>query len=578
MEIQDSENRRALNLIWNAARDYTFDPDFKVFDETGCAERYWNSIIGAVRRHYDYPQLMELFHSFQGMLDQNLYENLLWLGLENCTFLREEKERPALPALRKSYARRVVSMSRAKKTDRLLDVLEEAHFRRALGEDPQLEPRDRELLDALEYGADLTTEDIVARTKRLFREYLQYVPLEEAPVEEDEPRWKRTFLPNVSGHRKTAHVDLPAVRGFAFGFGEYRSVGGGTRTPGKSRLAFHLPALSAQTEEGLREYIQNYFGAPLYDSTQTQKLEGQLCTGNHRACHLHFTRGSYGDPKLAKGYAGFQKRAVLKQMEKNRRFYQEHLARNRNSIARLTSRIRNALMTQLELSVIRSSTGLLEGGRVWRATELNDEKVFRKQLRGDSGDLSVDILLDASTSQLYRQESISTQAYIIAESLTRCNIPTRVYSFCSMSGYTVVNLFRDYEETKKNDNVFHYFTTGCNRDGLAVRVAAHMLEQTNREHKMLIILSDVKPNDVVRVQTEAHTVRDYAEEVGVMDTASEVLRARMRGISVVCVFTGEDSDLPAARTVYGRDFSRIRSLNQFADTVGTLIQNQIRSF
>ena len=36
-------------------------------------------------------------------------------------------------------------------------------------------------------------------------------------------------------------------------------------------------------------------------------------------------------------------------------------------------------------------------------------------------------------------------------------------------------------------------------------------------------------------------------------------------------------DLPAAHTIYGRNFARIRSLDQFADTVGALIQNQIRS-
>ena len=45
----------------------------------------------------------------------------------------------------------------------------------------------------------------------------------------------------------------------------------------------------------------------------------------------------------------------------------------------------------------------------------------------------------------------------------------------------------------------------------------------------------------------------------------------------MCVFTGKDDDLPAAHTIYGRNFARIRSLDQFTDTVGALIQNQIRS-
>ena len=60
------------------------------------------------------------------------------------------------------------------------------------------------------------------------------------------------------------------------------------------------------------------------------------------------------------------------------------------------------------------------------------------------------------------------------------------------------------------------------------------------------------------------------------DTALEVRRARADGIAVVCVFTGNDEDLPGAKLVYGRDFARIQSLEKLADTVGMLIQNQIK--
>ena len=61
-----------------------------------------------------------------------------------------------------------------------------------------------------------------------------------------------------------------------------------------------------------------------------------------------------------------------------------------------------------------------------------------------------------------------------------------------------------------------------------------------------------------------------------MDTALEVRRARADGIAVVCVFTGNDEDVPSAKMVYGRDFARIQSLDKFADTVGMLIQNQLK--
>ena len=189
----------------------------------------------------------------------------------------------------------------------------------------------------------------------------------------------------------------------------------------------------------------------------------------------------------------------------------------------------------------------------------------------------MDLLLDGSTSQLDRQETVAAQGYMIAESLTRCGIPVRVTSFCSLSGYTVLTRYRDYKETDANERIFHYFTTGCDRDGLGIRALGRELEDSPCEHRLVILLSDAKPNDVIKVLRDG-TYCDYADEVGVLNTAMEVRSLLHRDIAVICVFTGDDEDLPAAHTIYGRNFARIRSLEQFADTVGTLIQNQIRGF
>lgn len=100
------------------------------------------------------------------------------------------------------------------------------------------------------------------------------------------------------------------------------------------------------------------------------------------------------------------------------------------------------------------------------------------------------------------------------------------------------------------------------------------------EHKMLIVLSDVKPLD------PAAKIRRDEKDVGVTydgvralrDTAHEVRRLRAEGISVICIFTGEDDNLPSAKMVYGRDFVRIRDFSLFADTVGKLIIDQMKNY
>ena len=109
-----------------------------------------------------------------------------------------------------------------------------------------------------------------------------------------------------------------------------------------------------------------------------------------------------------------------------------------------------------------------------------------------------------------------------------------------------------------------------------VRLMELDAERAGLEERLDALLSDVKPNDVIQISQSGRFV-DYAGDNGIQNTAMEIRALTYRGISVMCVFTGNDDDLPAAHTVYGRNFARIRSLDQFADTVGALIQNQIRS-
>lgn len=565
MNISENETRRASNLIWNAARDYTFEPQLRVFDREGRAELYWNSVVGAAWRHFDREKLDGFFRSFDGAEDQGLFENLTWMALENAVFLRERADRPALPRLREEYARRAVGeMADSLET---ADLLELAHFRRVLGQPAKLPPREQALLEALEPGPDLDTDALIARLQAVFAERFGYRP------GQAQAGCRRRGLFGGEWFAGKKKQQLPPVRGFAFGYGKYSD--GGSQVAKRNRSELGLPVV--QTPEGLKKYIRDYFGPPCCPEKELAEMERDYCTGNHRSCHIHFTRGLSADRSIPKGYVGAQKKANIKRTVRNRAFYREHLVQNQMTINRLTSQLRSSLLTQMDANAARANAGQLEAGRVWRGLYLQDHKIFARNANNTLGSLSVDILLDASTSQLQRQETIVTQCYIIAESLTRCGLPVRVYSFSSISGYTTLTLFRDYQEPENNDNIFNYFPCGCNRDGLGIRIAAGRMARTDYEHKLLIVLSDVKPNGVVKVETSEGVFQNYADELGIADTAAEVHRAKMNGVSVICVFTGNDADLPAARRVYGHNLARIRSLNQFADTVGKLILMQIKN-
>ena len=60
------------------------------------------------------------------------------------------------------------------------------------------------------------------------------------------------------------------------------------------------------------------------------------------------------------------------------------------------------------------------------------------------------------------------------------------------------------------------------------------------------------------------------------DAAAEVRQLRQKGLRVSAVFMGEDSSIPAAERIYGKNLARIRGMDQLARAAGRLIQNEIR--
>ena len=126
----------------------------------------------------------------------------------------------------------------------------------------------------------------------------------------------------------------------------------------------------------------------------------------------------------------------------------------------------NSILLHMQPADRKANSGLVNSALAWRAAKLNDEKVFTKKENENAGDISVDILLDASHSQVTRAHKISSQAYIISEALSRCRVPCRVMSFCSMSGFTVMRIFNDYSSVSDNSSIFNTMQKDATGTGL----------------------------------------------------------------------------------------------------------------
>ena len=519
-DITDLQKRRADNIIWNCAKDYSFAPDFKAYDSEGNVDLYWNLIFGSARRHYEYEKLEKLFQMLDKYRDASLYETIFWNAIEPVLFQTELSGRPVLERLRP-------------------------------------EPEETEL----KFDAEMTTDEIVETARQFF--------FDRYGLYGDGKKRLKYRVPRP--RRMTVDSFLQRGRIVIHDEGLYH----GDVAIGKSDLTIS----TKMTESELRAFLETKFGTSIYPPEHVAQLEKQLCTGNHMFTHLFYTKGEIGE--LHGVYNTFEMHQRKRQQElitNNRAYYQKNLRQNRLQISKLSTGVMNSILLHLQPEKLKASSGSINPALAWRAAILGDGKVFTRTENANAGDISVDILLDASHSQITKAHKISSQAYIIAEALSRCHVPCRVMSFCSMSGFTILRLFNDYS-SGDNSSIFEYYTEGCNRDGLAIRAAGNLISRSPYEHRMLIILSDVKPLDIAKIRKDERDIGTSYDEIRALtDTAHEVRRLRTEGISVICIFTGEDQNLPSAKMVYGQDFVRIRDHSLFAETVGKLIIDQMKQY
>lgn len=169
----EREERRATNLIWNAAGDYGLHPTSRAYDSDGYADVYMNSIVGAVYKYYDYEVIRKLLDGMENAPHGEVYEDLFWTGLENCAYLRAVADRPALRLLRKGYARGILKQAEGRNDMdfSLADRVKLEHYRRALGEGHGLIEREERLLRQLEFPPELTSEQLVERMRQILAEY-----------------------------------------------------------------------------------------------------------------------------------------------------------------------------------------------------------------------------------------------------------------------------------------------------------------------------------------------------------------------------------------------------------------------
>ncbi len=518
----EDERKRAENLVWTAAGDYAFTPDFLSFTEDGSADLYMNLVIGLTHKWLGHPTealLEEVSRSRRAAI----LSDTLWLGIESYVYARELPSRPALAALRtqhaEAYFARLQNLNRQQwmaENKRLLDQ-QTIRWSRVLGRKTRVYAPDRRALaTALELDPTLRADEAAASLRAILTRFFAYRgEAEVKPVHIRLNTVEAWILQHVF-RTEHQHTDTLMMKNT---YAANASAGTPVASDGKHGGAGAM---------GERAYITACFGRSLYTDAELQQLETRLCVGGHRGCHVYVTDGKFGmgssdgrtwlceksgaqmnditrtnqrtedgagkasgtgsriDVAASRGSFFDSETAKVRQDSAqqalaNRRFFESEGELARSLVRRLSARLELTLSDLRENVAVHAPVGRLDPVRAWRMPIVHDPDVFEKQRPEREMPLDVTLLLDASASRMQMQEQLAAEAWILAEALKNCHVPAAVWNFRSLRGYTVLEKMKDFSE-RDCAYLFHFYAAGWNRDGLGLRLAAEELLHGSRRN------------------------------------------------------------------------------------------------
>ncbi len=543
---------RIRNLLWTVSGDYQLDmkPDVSLFLRSKAIALYDGIKQGALARYYDKDMLgLYLVKKIFLQAGENELTFVAQLCIEEAIGDKICEERPGirdmqrqcmedileqefdiLPDLRDIPGRLKVAVLRRrlnngewhveKKLQPFMELIERAgNSTDTLELIRVIDELYNRLMDPNFESMHGTLEQVLAVTMEDLTEYSWEDFLSEEMYEEVLESYAEQLTNSVSGLENSAVTE---------------------EMEEKRQKKRSVKVVTPEMLEKAYTYVELNYGKSYLSEAEEKKINYQMCRGIHSDCSLYFTEGILKNPVKSNYQYEYAKRL----RNKNIWLYHDKHRIVKHNITVLTETLRKSLVLRSETQTVLSDRGMIVPSRLWRIGRTNDAKLFQQELKGEISDFVVDVLIDASGSQMKRQGDVALQAYIISEALSNVDIPYRVMSFCTFWDYTIMHRFRRYDDPRsENDNIFNYVTSSNNRDGLAIRTAGYDLLQREEEKKIMIILSDGRPYDVIINRPNAKNPEPYQGKAAIADTATEVRRLRNLDVSVLGVFAGEEKDL-----------------------------------
>ena len=557
-ENKNPMDNRIDNLMWTISGDYadTIDSGEMSFISKNVA-LYYAVTAGARRKYIEWPIVKKyIINRQRAGFDKDILLGLIAMGSDHIVEQKIIAERPGIYDIRKKAYDDILGNYYKLHTVNLIEKTRYAMIQKKTGKSPLMDLDTRHLLNDL-LGLQ-TRENTIELLRGIEEIYVKCFPVfvqangkkeKKAPESTGKSGDFSDFMMEELSEEPSSSDNEVSVddilNSWTFGNG----------------------ILQVKDEESEKTYgkVAYYYGKSILSINEIKQLQNQVCQGIHGSCRIHMTDGIVRSDTEN----DCQEKYIRRQLKNNMAEFQANVKVFRQSINRLRDSMARTLVQEEIADRIPSDTGKIVANKLWRINRSMNNKVFVKTIDNNKGNFVMDILIDSSGSQRMKQSRVAIQAYILAQALTLLGIPNRVLGFSSFLEYTVIKRFRDYESpVTVNDNIFEYFCSGNNRDGLAIKATCQDLMKRREDNKVLIVLSDGRPNDIKIGKGQVEDLQTaYRGQVAIEDTAREVHLARQQGILILGVFTGSEQDLMAEKLIYGKDFAYIKHINRFSEMV-----------
>ena len=580
-------DNRVNNLAWTVAGKYDEDIDISEKDYTSKdASMYYAIIAGAMRKYIDWETVKKyLVNRMKSGYNKDILCTIIQIVLNDIVEKKVIEERPGVIDIRnKAYDDILKSYSKIHKED-ILKLLKYTYVLQRMDRHPVMDRLVRKILreiNNIDVHGDIM--EILKKVDEIYLTYFQYILDSQNQnvefvedniknVEVDFDTFADFMLEELYDDQEVENVETE-INNFTGGM-LVDGLGDEKEDINLESTPHRVLYVNEEMLNKIYKRVEYYYGKSCLNEGDRRKIESRNCRNVHEGCRLHFTDG------VLRSHCenAFQLKYVTRQKDNNLFEFQYKMKVYRRQINKLRECFSRLLIEESSSDRLYSDCGTIYANKAWRIGRSSNNKIFYKDVDNGKGRYVIDILLDSSGSQTSKQFMVAIQAYILSAALTLAGIPNRVMGFQSFLDYTILKRFRDYNDNvRKCEDIFEYYCSGNNRDGLAIKATCDGLLEREEENKILIVLSDGKPNDVKIGKDSSRSIRgemSYKGIVGIKDTAMEVRKARKRGIMVLGVFTGKEIDLEAEKKIYGKDFIYIKDIQRFSDIVSTYLKKVI---